>query len=181
MERSIGLVDSMLVALALGAQAPRRRVISAHRMGCRMVICQAAPSSARGVLRRIGRDDIATGIVTTGGNLPLACEPGLVGRALPALLTPTRFRELLAGYDGRLSPRELAVGYQVVELALAGVRDVLSADDGNLGALRATLARVEPFTFVGTGTLASRDGVAALSMTAAAPRGIFLASPASAG
>jgi hypothetical protein len=171
----------MLVALALGAEAPRRRVIAAHRMGCRMVICQAAPGSARGVLRRIGRSDLATSIVATTGNLPLACEPGLAGRVLPAQLTPVRFRELLAGHGTRLSARELAAGYQVLELALAGVRDVLSADDGNLGALRAALARIEPFTFFGTGTLASRDGVAALSMTAAAPRGIFLASPASKG
>jgi hypothetical protein len=178
MREALGLLDSILVALVLGAEAIWRRTEVATGLGIQLVTTDTANELARQRLVRIGRCADAALLrsrgdqLLVGGGVPLEVEvlaAPLAPEALAALADQQGVRELTGA--------RLDAAHQLAALALLGVESMLCADDGNVGWVRATLASREPFTFLGTGSYACCDGVGAVTLAAAPPRALFLDAP----
>jgi hypothetical protein len=143
MEDTLGLLDSLLVALALGARGIRERVEGSQALGIELVISELALPLARRRLRRIDHPSALRQLRRDGTRLRVIADQGLEVTVLPPLLTRRHCAARLAESGVELPPRLLEVAHQILDLSLRGVDSFLCADDGNVGLLRAQLAAVE--------------------------------------
>jgi len=169
----MGLLDSLLVALALGARGIRQRVEGSQGLGVGLVTSQLALPLARCRLRRIDHRPALGQLRREGNRLRVITDGELEVAVLPPIISRSRCAALIAEAGIALPPRLQETAHQLLDLSLQGVDSFLCADDGNVGQLRARLAAVEPFAFLSTGCYACSGGVGALSLAATAPRGCF--------